>query len=345
MEPLCGNQRFQKDLDVNSEKSVVPPRGRHTEFTDAQLHNRRDQLVQAFENSWGEIGWELSQCTKPQELSKVFVPLLRSYAEDTISVFCRPSNQPPDWAALRNVRTKRRSLVAPSYVIDERQRQTHQQLRQVDGVLGGDLNAQRRIIKQARKRLRKKASDVELEHRDLSGDSRKWESQQQTLAASVARQELFRFLKSKRYKLTPLSLANAVANVPCSGWRQSMRRCSKQPCKVANGLTYQIFKAIRYLATRASKRSERALVRDFRVRIPLLPSRHRVAKEKLAEHYFYIERAIRRVFRMNPILSAIPFKILEQYLKQLQHQTQTEMVLAAHARIDLSKRVTAALAK
>jgi hypothetical protein len=48
---------------------------------------------------------------------------------------------------------------------------------------------------------------------------------------------------------------------------------------------------------------------------------------------------------MNPILSAIPFKILEQYLKQLQHQTQTEMVLAAHARIDLSKRVTAALAK
>jgi hypothetical protein len=318
-------------------KSENARRGRPTEFTDAQLRSRRDQLVQAFENSWGEIGWELSQCKKADELLKALSPLLNSYA-DLVSVLCRPSDEMPDWAALRKARSKRRSLVRQSYAVDAEKREAHDELRKEERALAVGTKAQRRILRQAQKERRNAASEVELKYRNLAETLRNLKSRQAALEASVARYELFRFLKSRRYSLTPLSLANAVANVPCSGWRQSMRRCRKQPCMVAKASYYQIFKAIRYLTIKGNKRTGRDLAKDFRARIPALPSRYRFVKGRLAEHWFYIERAIQLTFRANPILSAMPFKIMDHYLKQLRQQTQAEVMLAAQLRINLSKR-------
>lgn len=341
---LCGNWSLQKGLDVNSENSPGSRRGRHTEFTDLELHNRRDQLVQVFENSWGQIGWELSHCSRPDELATILEPLLQSYARDILLAYCCPSSRASDWVALRKVRARRRTLVPRDYVLAEAKRRSYDNLQLVDGVLAQGSNTKRRRFKRERKKRRKEYSGVEQECRALRIEWCGLEEEQKALEASVARQELFRFLKSERYELTPLNLANALANVPYSGWRQSMRRCIKLPRRGANSQTYQVFKAIRYLVTKADKGTERALIREFRARIPLLSSRHRIAKALLAEHWLYIERAIKHVFRTNPVISAMPFKILNDYLKQRQHQTQTQadIVSAAQARIDLSKGGTPA---
>jgi len=61
------------------------------------------------------------------------------------------------------------------------------------------------------------------------------EVQIRDLEPSFARHELFRFLKSKRYEITPESLANATAGLPYMGWRQSMRRCKERKSLIANG--------------------------------------------------------------------------------------------------------------
>lgn len=334
LEPAIG-------LDTDFEASPAPRRGPRTALSDAQLHNRRDQLAQAFEAAWAEIGWELQTSKGPEELVKIFAPLLSTYAGDNISVFCRPSTEPTDSATLRKVRAKQRSLVGPSYSAVEVKRRVHEQLQRVNWALGEKSKTQRRIVKQEQKKLRKEASSVEQESRSLSDTCRNVEMQLAALEASFARQELFRFLKSGRYELTPLSLANAVANLPYSGWRQSMRRCKKQPSKFGNGLTYQIFKAIRYLAAAANKRTVRDFIKDFQMGIPLLPRRHKLAQIRLADHWLYIERAVRRAYQTNPIISAMPFKITGQYLKQLQSQTHVDVVLLEHAKIKLSKRPTA----
>jgi hypothetical protein len=42
-----------------------------------------------------------------------------------------------------------------------------------------------------------------------------------------ARAEVARFCKSARYRLSPLSTANALAGLPFIGWRQSVKRCSR----------------------------------------------------------------------------------------------------------------------
>src|SRR5579862_1304880 len=233
---------FAEILDTGFGKSPAPRRGPRTALSDAQLHNRRDQLAQAFEAAWTEIGRKLRNCKAPNELVNVFACLLSTHAGDRISVFCRPSTESADSATLRKVRAKQRSLVEPSYDADVAKRRVHERLQRVNWALGAASKTQRRIVKQEQKKLRKEASSVEYESRALCHTCGDVDMRLAALEASFARQELFRFLRSGRYELTPLSLANAVANLPFSGWRQSMRRCKKQPSKFGNGLTTQIFK-------------------------------------------------------------------------------------------------------
>lgn len=327
---------MRKTIDTDSEELAVR-RGRPTEFTNAQLRNRRDQLAQAFDTAWPEIGWELSRCEKPGDVSKIFDSVLSKHKEDLFSIFRRPSDEPADFVKLRKLRSERRYLAPPSYVAEESKRHAHSQLLQADWALA-ENSKRRRIIKREQKRRRKAVSQVEQEFRVLSDSQQLIDQKVRDLEPSVARRELYRFVRSKRYELTPISLANAMANVPCSGWRQSMRRCKPFPSYLGNGSIHQLFKAIRYLVTKTSKKTESALLKAIHAGIPLLPSRYKIVKVKLANDWFYVERAIRRAYRSNPNLSAIPFKITFQYLRQLQSPTQAEALLADGAKIKLSGR-------
>ncbi len=328
------------DLTDLSGEPVSRPRGRRSELSNPQLHNRRDQLVQIFEGAWGEIGWELQRCKKADDFILIFNPLAGpgSWVRDVILIFCRPSSEPASAVALRKVRTERRALAEPFRTADEAKRRAEEQLQQVNWALAQAHRSLRRIVKRERKKRRKEAWKAEQQYRAISDKERRSGVRLQNLEASFARQELFRFLKSRRYTLTPLSLANAAAGLPYMGWRQSMRRSSKTSSIIANGLAYQVFKAIRYLAATARKKTENALVTDFRAGIPLLPSRYQLPKAELAEKWLYVERAIRQAYRAKPHPRALPFEITKQYLKQIQSQSQVDMVLAEQAKLGLSKQ-------
>jgi len=323
-------------LDTGFGKAPPRRRGPRTELSDPQLHNRRDQLAQIFEGSWAEIGWVLQRCKKPEDLIRIFTPVLNSYAREIISVFCRPSTEPADSATLRKVRAKRRSLVGPSYSADKSKRRVQEQLQQVNGALAGASKKQRRIVRRERKKRRKEAWKIEQQYRTLSDTQRNVEMRLHSLEASFARQEIFRFVKSGRYELTPLSLANAAANLPYSGWRQSMRRAAKAPCEIATGRMYLIFKAVRYLTKNVHTKTENGLVITFEDSILSLPSRYQLARIELAEKWFYLEQALRQAYRAKPHPKALHFEITKRYFKQLQSQSQVDMVLAEQARMPLS---------
>jgi hypothetical protein len=74
-------------------------------------------------------------------------------------------------------------------------------------------------------------------------------------------------------------------------------------------------------------------------RIPLLPSRYQLPKAELAEKWLYVERAIRQAYRAKPHQKALPFEITKRYLKQIQSQSQVDMVLAEQAKLTLSKQL------
>jgi hypothetical protein len=334
---LRGNQKPKKSLDRDSGKLARRP-GRPAEFSNAQLRNRRDQLAQFFDAAWADVGWELPHCGKPNELIDIFNSLPQQQEGDIFSVFRRPSKETPDASELRKLKSIRRSLTKPSYLAEESKRHTHARLQRADWALTGGSKGQRGVVKRARKTQRKEASRAEQEHRDLTEKLRSIEDRIRALEASVAREEVFRFVKSGRYELKPMSLANAVANVPYSGWRQSMRRCKPLPSYLENGQTFRVFKAIRYLLAKASKTTETALVNDIRAGIVLIPSRYAFEKKRLARDWFYVERAIRRAYSANPVLGALPFRIVSQYLRQLRSRTQAEVGLAEQIEIKLPER-------
>jgi hypothetical protein len=316
-------------------------RGPHPALSDAQLHNRRDQLVQIFEGHWGEIGWELQRCKKPDDVIRVLSPLAesRSWVAEVVEVFCRPSSEPASATILHRLRSQRRGLAEPGRIADASKRRAEEQLHQVNWALTQAHGRSRRIVKRARKQQRKEAWKIEKQYRNVVDAERRLEARLSTLEASFARQELVRFIRSKRYELTPLNLANAAAGLPGVGWRQSMRRNASAPSVAANGLEYQIFKAIRYLAKIADRRTENGLVEGFRESIPLLPSRYRLARVELAEKWLYLERALRQSYRVKSHVKALPFEITKRFFKQSHSPSQVDMVLAQQAKIPLSKHV------
>jgi hypothetical protein len=214
-------------------------------------------------------------------------------------------------------------------------RRAQEQLQRADWALTQAPESKRRILKRERKKRRKEAWKTAQQYRTLFNAERRLEARLKALEASFARQELFRFLKSKRYELTPLNLANAAANLPYTGWRRSMQLCSKAQSIVANGIAYQLFKAVRYLAATANKKTEKAFVTDLRENIPSLPSRYRTPRNELAEKWLYLERAIRHAYRTKPHPKALPFEITKRYFIQIRSQSQVDMVLAEQAKLRL----------
>jgi hypothetical protein len=314
-------------------------RGRPSEMSDPQLHNRRDQLVQIFEGTWGEVGWKLQRCKKADDLIGIFAPVAApgSWICGVMRVFCHPSSEPGSGASLRKLRAELQALAEPIRVTDESHRRAEEQLLQVNWALTQAHGRTRRIVKRARKKRRKEAWKAAQQYRSLSNNETRLKTRLEDVGSNFARQEILRFLKSKRYGLTPLSLAGAAAGLPYMGWRQSMRRSTKTPCVIAMGPMYQIFKAIRYLATNANKKTENGLVIAFEDGIPSLPSRYQLPKAELAEKWFYLQRALRQAYRTKMYPKALPFEITKRYFIQLQSQSQVNVVLAEQARLPVSK--------
>jgi hypothetical protein len=252
---------------------------------------------------------------------------------------CRASSEPVSAANLRKVRAETRALVEPFRGADESRCQALERLQRADWALGQAPKNKLRMLKRERKKRRKEAWKTSLEYRTLSDKVRRSEAQLRALEAPFARQELFRFLKSKRYELTPLALANAAAGLPYMGWRHSMRKNTEVQSIAANGFAYQVFKAVRYLATIANKSTEKEFVAAFRKNIPSLPSRYHTPRNELAQNWLFLQRAVQQAYRIyrnehNP--RDLPFEVTKRYFMQIRSQSQVDRVLADQARLALA---------
>ena len=309
-------------------------RGPRTELSDPQLWSRRDQLIQYFGGAWGRIGWTLPRCKKPEDFIPILTPLAEGYIRDFIAVFCRPAQKTVSGTELRKLRRELRRVTKQWLDLYETKRHSVERLQSADQAFAGAKD-NRRLLKRARKKYRKETARVVAPWRALSARRESLEQQLRDSEASFARKELLRFLKSKRYEITPESLANAAAGLPYMGWRQSMRRNKKKRSIIAIEFSYEIFKAIRYLVGTARNKSERALLNHFRAGVPTLPGRYKLPMEELAKHWFYLERAILRCCRSRPHPKSLPFEITAGYFDQFRCQSQADVVLAGQARLPL----------
>ena len=308
--------------------------GRPSQIDDPTLHTQRDRLVQIFEGYWGEIGRSFRSLKTPDDLLPLFIALNGRSSNDVLSMFCTASTQAQNPIALSKIRLELRQLEKTMLVSSEDVHKALERLQQARSALAQTMS--RRDQKLVRKELfkrRKEAQQLTANNKELNDQHHTLRGQLKHAEASFARGEMFRFINSKRYDLNPLSLANAVAGLPFMTWRQSMLRCLKEKCISANGMEYQIFKAIRYLVSRAEKKGVQETVQYFQATIPQLPSRHRLARKALEEKWFFLERVLREVYRRRFHPKALPFEITRRYLKQIQVQTHTDILLSERAKL------------
>lgn len=313
-------------------------RGPPTLLADQELLHRREDFVKVFESLWGEIGWGLQKCKQETDIGRALGPLNKfPISQKLASVFVGSSAGYASTDTVRDVRARLRNIQQRRWDAEISKQRAIEEFQRVNGVIAQATSSKRRLIERVRNERQKEASIRSKEWQELSRLQEKLERQLRGLEARFARQEILRFCKSKRYELTPLSLANASAGLPYMGWRQSMRRSIKQPSVSANGLEYQIFKAIRFIASQAKKNSEKVFVAEFRENIPQLPNRYRASKGELEKEWFFLDRALRGAFKSKPHPRAFPFEISKRYFKQIRSRSQVDRILAQQAELTLKK--------
>lgn len=288
----------------------------------------------------GEIGRELQDCATPKDLVQILTPLEETFIANLVSVFRRTSAEPSRPAELQKTREMRKKIVPLRYAAEQSYRDDVDDLQRVSSVLQQAVKSSHRIAKAEQKKRRKEIAKSAYQYRQLSREEGELDRQLQDMEASFAREQIFSFLGSDRYELTPLSLANATAGLPYMSWRRSMDRCRTCESKMANRLMFQVFKAIRYMMKTASAKDAKELITFFRASVLMLPSRHRLAKTKLASDWWYLERAIRQAVRSKVDSEHLHFEIFKHYAKGIRHQSQMDRISAEHSKLQLQKRHT-----
>ena len=327
---------------VSSEPEVR--RGPKTELSDAQLHDMKYRLIQFFENYWGEIGYKLPKCRNSEDIAVLFIRLLSKPHDTSIryvltSVSRKTTTVAPDKSLLRKVRAELRKAITQRYEAYNLLENAQTSMQNTAFALRVANKNEYRLVKAERKNRRKEYAKAAEVYTTARLEERALTEQLQNLQPSFAVTELLKFLHRRRYEFTPANLGAAMAGFPDIGWRQSMLRCRRTESSVQDSEIYQIFKAIRYLVkTAPDKVSKHGLSGHFKSNIRTLPHRHRVAQEKLADHWRYVEIAIKQLPRVPLHPKEIPFKITENYIRQFETYSPVNAALARQARILLPKR-------
>lgn len=321
-------KKFRDKLDKNlksNSSSVVPdekspkvPGGRPQQISDLGLSGRRNSLFEAFGCHWGELGWELKTARSPREVGAVLSSLAHLYpflfdlpflkkmtvtsasAEDLRKVRRRSfSTDEALHAVRRNDLTNQAKLAAEAQKALV-QAQADERQGAID-VVTAELTARTAKLKKLESRLKKMRNESESLREELKN-----------LEACYAETEVFKLIKSRNYRLTPKTFANAMAGLPYIGWRQSLKRCAKIPLRLKPSGLYCVFEAVRYILQRASRPvAENDPFELFEKGIATLPKRgnYEFAQEYLLKNWIHLKKALKNTWYSRLDRDELPYKI------------------------------------
>ena len=312
---------------VPDEKSPKAPGGRPQQISDLSLSNRRNELFEALGRHWGELGWELKTARSPREVGVVLSSLAGLYpflfdlpflkkitvtsasAKDLREVRRRSFSTDKVLHAVRNDLGKQEKLVAGA---QKALAQAHSGERQeaID-VVTAELKTRTEKLKKLQSRLKKMNSERESLRAELKN-----------LGSCYAETEVFKLIKSRNYRFTPKTFANAMAGLPYIGWRQSRKRCAKIPLRLKPSGLYCVFEAVRYILNRASRPlAESDLFELFEKGISTLPKRgnYRFAQEYLLKNRIHLNKALKNTWKSRLHRGELPHRITVAFEESMRH--------------------------
>ena len=339
-----------ENLRLESESGAGKSMGRATPLTDAQLTNRRDQLVQFLEAAWGQIGYDLRRVRTPQGIPKVLARVEAGGYQPLLAPFVRASGAKPDAANIRAIRRQIGKLNEATYKAYEKHRRTAEALSQAAMAVNQCSKANLKTLKKELARCKRQAKRTNARYSTLNQEANALRADLESVEAAYAQSELLNMVRSKRYSYTPLNLADGMAGLPFMGWRQSASRCYRedmlqmklypeqrtQRCTFANGLWYTLFLMIQKVVE-PQKSSPRIASELARAIARMGDPKKQYVKDFLVENWFFLKRVIQVEHKNSSYSKSLPYRIKAAFQKQVQSQSAEDRVLREMEKLDTKK--------
>ncbi len=303
-------------LNLGTESESKVRRGRPEEIDPGRLFGAREYLVGLLEATWHEVRSNLRTLKFPSDVPCALVPWeQRKFHNYVVQTLLRPSDAP---AGLKALREQRRQLRKINIATGDSQPSLEKSVDLFERVFRIPAtqyteNQQDVICDKIRERATALAR-AGTEYLDLQERQRDMEQHMMDREASFARAELVRFCRSNRYRLTPMSVANALAGLTFISWRQSVKRCRQLKRTAVKGQTYEIFEIVTRIVNSNTRRS--ALVTHAEKFLRETRSNGWDGVAELRKTWYYFSRAIRTALDEKIPRGRLPDFIASEYWKR-----------------------------
>jgi hypothetical protein len=331
--------------------------GRPQQIDDGRIFNRRDSLIQMLSDAWGDIGWELKCVNAPDELREALSCLGGIVYENQRRALQPLLQSTMGQASAAEIRATRKAI-----------RNAGRHAYEILGTVGLQVDSKPTLIS-ATDRLRDseyvmaKVSNENLgivldEHlsrlsvyRTLKHEMDKIEEERKALEtrlsneeAFYAKDELFRFIKYKKYAYNPRNLANAMAGLPDIGCWQSFQRCEKEPSPLwptrpeeIPPLSYRVFEIIAGCWDHRDREPDITFLNLLRNRTRTIPESNDL-RQHLTKYWRYLRQAVEQIDLKRTVSGAVPYRVFGAIMRNIARpRSDEESVLAAKEQKDIEE--------
>ena len=304
--------------------------GRPSEISQEQLLHTRDCLVQLFQTIWGEgLGYGLHQIKTVADV-RPKLQMLAPHRPDfyVIRALLNPADRELSAQELTHLEKQRTDLRRRIGEVGQQWHQIRDGFERLKTVCG--VGQPKRHRKFARRRLVERS--VALKQSETYRASLQKELDSVVVAIEeahphFAREELVKFCTRRRYTIDPTSAANALAGLPCIGYRRSIDRCRETDYDREPRLPFQVFEEI----GRIVRSRKQNIIHDAEAWLRAKPGSSSI--DELCRNWRHFRNALAAVSRARPHPKDRHYRIAAEYFQRVRTRSPMEKVLAEEERI------------
>lgn len=303
-------------------------RGRPSPINETSLRSKLSDLHGAFEYHWAEIGWKLQRARTIAAVRKALQPI--THLRSSVELFLHESTETTSMKELRESRKATDGLRIGLRKANAEERETAERLERALGALK-DMGPDDQLQQLCEKRKRRRA-DISEKVQELRNRLEASEHRVRRQEAYIAQSELLDFIGSKRYTLSPLTFANAMAGLPFISWRQSAIRCRRLDAGHRFPLQYEMFQEVARALATPPKTAEQAIEQAKKY---LLTSKRQsqLSIQWLRDKWYFFRVAIETAYADKTERAAMPFKVFAEYQRRTSSPSRVDQVMQEEERL------------
>jgi len=336
---VCAMKSKRRPLKRNGSSQTGKEKPGPKTIPDNFLLGNRNGWISLLEEYWPEIGWPL-ECIRNrrsstiEDVQKAFLPLKEKPNSGMAARFYQDSTEVADAREMRKNRKQLSKLDKEIPQIKSKRDEQQWACRDAEAAVKeaspndkdkvqAEAHSRKECLLQLEVNLNRAEEERNALYKKLHDEE-----------GFIFRTELLDFLRSRRYAVSPRSLANALAGLPTMKWRQSFARCSAMIEESYVKLPYLVFLAISRMWDRRPKEFRRAPVDFFQGEAIKLPKKYGEARDQLCENWRDLRLAIEECWKAKHPAASIPFVITGIFIKNMRQQKGAlERVLAAREKL------------